>query len=52
VNADTCHGGVRPKRCLPAEFHSGTAHQKPPKALIDPNLGPTHAFCVPKSRQT
>src|SRR5216684_4820147 len=21
MNADTCHGGLRAKRCLPAEFH-------------------------------
>ena len=26
--ADARHGGLRPKRCLPAEFHSKTAHYR------------------------
>jgi hypothetical protein len=28
MNADTRHGGLRPKRCLPAKFHSKTAHYR------------------------
>src|SRR6266700_5561888 len=31
MDADTGNGGLRPKRCLPAEFHPGTAHQNPPR---------------------
>src|SRR5262245_58434118 len=31
MNADTGNGGLRPKRCLSAEFHPGTAHQNPPR---------------------
>ncbi len=28
MNADARHGGMRPKRCLPARFHAKTAHYR------------------------
>ena len=28
MNADARHGGLRPKRCLPAKFHPKTAHYR------------------------
>jgi hypothetical protein len=38
MNADAYHGGLRPKRCLPAKFHS-TAHTDLPRDLADPIAG-------------
>src|SRR6266436_3652357 len=52
MDADTGNGGLRAKRCLPAEFHPGTAHQNSPKAPIDPKVLPTRALSVPKSGRT
>src|SRR4030081_2080857 len=50
MNADARHGGLRPKRCLPAKFHSKTAH--PPKDQTTRVARGDSSSGIPKSRQT
>src|ERR1700733_15894247 len=49
--ANTCHGGLRTKPCLPAKLHSKIAHR------LYPEISSTHSCVessrsIPKSRQT
>ena len=62
MNADARHGGLRPKRCLPAEFHPKTAHYRltqeiEPIRLVQcrirlkyPQVTADHSHCL-KDRQ-
>jgi hypothetical protein len=61
MNANTCHGGLRPKRCLPAKFHPKTAHYRlylkinstrlgEPIRLKYPQVTADHSHCL-KERQ-
>src|SRR6266852_2235692 len=54
MNADPRHGGLRPKRCLPAKFHSKTAHHYRLNLKIRTTRFrvPIRASSFPKSRQT
>src|SRR5260370_20457663 len=53
MNADAHHGGKRPKRCLPAKFHSRTAHYRLNlKARTTRLRVPIRVSSFPKSRQT
>src|SRR4030081_346143 len=53
MNADTCHGGLRPKRCLPAKFHFESCPLLTyPKDQIAPVGRANHASGIPKSCET
>src|SRR6266851_7774751 len=52
MDADTGNGGLRSKRCLPAEFHPGTAHQNPPRTNRPESFLPTHALRRPQVAAT
>ena len=53
MNADAGHGGLRPKRCLPAKFHPKTAHYRLTQRSERSSLPRQFALSsFPKSRQT
>src|SRR3982074_1797956 len=53
MNADARHGGLRPKRCLPAKLHARTAHHyRLTKKSKRPVCACRFVFSFPKSRQT
>src|SRR6267142_1308233 len=54
MNADARHGGLRPKRCLPAKFHPKTAHHYRLNLKVKTTRFPQTDSCFkfPKSRQT
>src|SRR3981081_1785879 len=53
MNADARHGGLRPKRCLPAKLHAKTAHHyRLTKKSKRPDCACRFVFSFPKSRQT
>src|ERR1700730_4504010 len=52
MNADARYGGLRPKRCLPAKFHSKTAHYRLTQRSERPDCACRFAFRFPKSRRT
>src|SRR2546427_5739379 len=54
MNADARHGGLRPKRCLPAKFHPKTAHHYRLNLKVRTTRFPRTDSCFkfPKSRRT
>src|SRR3984893_13193955 len=52
MNADARHGGLRPKRCLPAKFHPKTAHHYRLNSKLGTTPVPNHASSFPKSART
>src|SRR5258707_2965561 len=54
MNADARHGGLRPKRCLPAKLHPKTAHhyRLNSKLRTTPFCLPESCFKFPKSGRT
>src|SRR5690349_2704227 len=53
MNTDARHGCLRPKRCLPAEFHAQTAHYDPTQSNRPTRYGaPIRTLSIPKSGRT
>src|SRR5271169_1600409 len=53
MNADARHGGLRPKRCLPAKFHAQTAHHDSTQSNRPTRYrAPIRTLSIPKSGQT
>src|ERR1700722_983197 len=52
MNAEARHGGMRPKRCLPAQFHPITAHYRLILKKIRTTCTCRFVLSIPKSRQT
>ena len=52
MNADARHGGLRPKRCLPAKSHPKTAHHYRLNSKLGTTPVPNHASSFPKSPRT
>src|ERR1035437_10087653 len=51
MNADTRHGGLRPKRCLPAKLHAKLPTTDLLKDQTD-TIARRFVLSIPKSRQT